>query len=250
MASVETGEVVSGIFDDDLAGRRFVLVERIPEDVVSDRERLRTAVSEARREHSGEDLPVLLRRDNGATPPGEWKPHTTYLVLDGTPGHEPPHGITIGERRPKGGGADHARGWLLQALRANYGDGLDPAAASRWVDTLFAQDSTSSFIAFSRDEPVGHLTVEYGVPDACSERPTTEIVDVLIDLTDRTAKAAVERALVAAAARAAAERNEPIIGNVVHRPEAPEDPTHKIVSVLESRGWSIAYRIWQSGERQ
>lgn len=244
-----TGEVVSGIFTDEVAGRDYLLVQQIDDAAASHHQQLFEIISEARKEHSAEALTVLLRRNNGKTPPGEWSPHTSYLAFDGEPDEEPPSGITIEEHHPDQDVGRFVRQWLIQALRANYGEGLDHAAASRWVDALFSSEASSSFIAYSGVEPVGHLTVEYGVPDACSEIPTTEIIDVLIDLSDCTLKSAAERSLVAAAARAANDRREPLVGDVVHRPEAAEDPTGRVVELLESRGWSVAYRIWQLKER-
>jgi len=138
------------------------------------------------------------------------------------------------------------RGWLAQAARAGADELDEPVdRGDEAADEVWAAPGRVSLVARRQGRAVGHATM---VP--AYDEPTgtdyVDLVDVLVEPPDPGGKA--HSALVAAAIRHAAGRDQPLVGHVVH-PSA-NHPEHGkaaiILAKLRRSGWVPAFAYWHA----
>ncbi|WP_159803273.1 hypothetical protein [Arthrobacter zhaoguopingii] len=190
---------------------------------------------------------VRVRVADRAHPGGGWSPYMSYVALGADDLYAAPESPTRILDAPLDAAHPHidaVRTWLLLALRAGYGDKLSTTSAELWLNSAPLSGRWTSLVALEDERPVGHLTLAPGVlrAEAIPIR-YSEIIDTLVDLTDRGRRRLVESALVARAGELAAERNEDLLGSVVH-PDGPDGPGWRIVDRLVAQGWRHIETIW------
>ena len=191
---------------------------------------------------------LVARVPSGHRPPAAWRPYITYLSCDGDRGAAgagapaqdlpevvaalPEHDAAIGR-------------WLGTALSnaaaAHGAERAQPEAGV--VSSLLDHPGRSSFVVLLDGSPAGHATVLCDEQDDVTGEPIAELFDILVEARPADRRRATT-ALVAAAARYAASRRLPLIGNVVHTLTGEADPGEQVVTSLMSQGWRRHHAMW------
>jgi hypothetical protein len=188
------------------------------------------------------DAEVLVLRVPGTGEPGPpWTVSVTYVRHRGQPVPDLLAGVTVA-------GPEHDPlivEWLVRAGRNGY---AARSASVRdhelyaWAEEVVAAPHRRSYLALADGAPVGHVTLLPDCEDEVTGDAYIDFVDLLVEPgTSPTAR----DALVAAAAGFAADRDLPLLGNVVHQPHHPTQ-AERVLTALLASGWSVDHQLWSA----
>ncbi|MFE6050009.1 hypothetical protein ACFQ6N_04595 [Kitasatospora sp. NPDC056446] len=234
--------VVAGEYVEPVTGELQCLVEHADPRLIARAPTLLDALFRRHRDCSS----AVVRLPGPLPAPAELRPLLTYL--EHTPARPPPTGAPTSFEITEAAAGDEepiAR-WLTRAIddaaadRGHTGGREGGAQAVRQL--LTAPDRRSYLVRVPGTRaPVGHATILTDAYDDVSDTPFVELVDILVD--DDALRRTATAALVAACARAAAERDAPLIGNVAHPlPRDGRDPAAAVVAALRRQGWTPTHR--------
>ncbi|MFF3749494.1 hypothetical protein ACFYYH_03380 [Streptomyces sp. NPDC002018] len=192
---------------------------------------------------------VVARLPSDLRPPAAWRRYLTYLSYHGadrSPAESGAPAPDLPEVVPALPEHDGPIGrWLGMALsNAAAAHGAERARPEEAVvKSLLEHPGRSSFVVLFGGSPAGHATVLCGEEDDVTGEPIAELFDILVEVPSADRPRATA-ALVAAAARHAAARRLPLIGNVVHTLVGESDPGEQVLASLTSRGWSHHHTMW------
>ncbi|WP_432039476.1 hypothetical protein [Streptomyces cucumeris] len=238
---------VAGGYDEPVTGERQFLVTHCDPELVRRPAWWSELVRLARRADPAAEA-IVLRVPGDVSPPAPWRRLITYLRHEGrvegapTTADDTPVSVlpATAEHRPL-----IAR-WLATALTAAADAHGSPgrSAPPDVVDSLLDAPGRASYVVVDAGTVIGHATLLDDTYDDVTGRHTVELFDILVEAGDGLRRRATT-ALTAVAAAHAADRDLPLLGNVVHSPTLTSDPGERVVATLTARGWLTDHVLWR-----
>lgn len=243
-AEVGRHPYVAGAQTDPVTQEPRCLVEYAAPELLAAPEALAALERQLAAEHpeAGE---LLLRAPGDTVLPTPWRPSLSYVRYTGAvPPTDPPAGLAIAPAGP-----EHRTliaGWLARAIADGYGQAPENPHSAELIDAAAAEvldaPDRVSFLLTRDGRPLGHATVLTQAQDEVTGIEFIDLFDLLIEDADVVRPGTA--ALVAACAALAAERDRPLLGNVVHDSTGP-DSGARVVASLQERGWCLDHRFWR-----
>ncbi|GGK16385.1 hypothetical protein GCM10010124_06230 [Pilimelia terevasa] len=238
----------AGRYVDPISLSRQCLIEHAPPVLLADIGPLGAALRQA----FPDTDTLVVRATADAVVDDRLQPLITYVRFAGPAGSGPagppgpplPAGLALGQDTRDD---DAVRGWLVTALAAgnrSRGRPVDEDRLAEAADAVLATPGRQSIVLRAGTAAIGHATMLCDQVDEVSGQAYVELFDSLVD--DDAARRPGLAALVRACAAVAAERNLPLIGNVIHPSDsAGFDHSRRVLARLVATGWRPEYVYYE-----